>query len=233
MRMQPPPPQRPVQTTPCRTTPCCAPLLRATERALRPPPSPCGREAGAKRVFVLPSMLPLLSSLREYFFPLARSALCHRASIGLAASCGVGTSRLQRPSLRVGAYTRHPMLSASLTSAGKPVGGDPISPTASSQARKCTGSPPPARTAMCPCAGRWRMPLCALPPRVTRQCPKTATGPSATCALPPPSPYASHASPRDQHGPCTSNAAHSQVDRAPHSTPTLWPSRARGGCPPW
>ena len=71
------------------------------------------------------------------------------ASIGLAASCGVGTSRLQRPSIRVGANTRHPMLSASLTSAGKPVGGDPISPTASSQARKCTGSPPPAPGLRC------------------------------------------------------------------------------------
>jgi hypothetical protein len=34
-------------------------------------------------------------------------------SMGLAASLGVGTSRLQRPSLRAGAHTRHPMLSAS------------------------------------------------------------------------------------------------------------------------
>ena len=31
-----------------------------------------------------------------------------------------------------------------VTSAGKPVGGDPISPTASAQTRQCPGSPPPA-----------------------------------------------------------------------------------------
>jgi hypothetical protein len=40
-------------------------------------------------------------------------ALGSIASIGLAASWGVGTSRLQRPSLRAGATTRHPILSAS------------------------------------------------------------------------------------------------------------------------
>src|SRR4030095_1518493 len=40
-------------------------------------------------------------------------ALGSIASIGLAASWGVGTSRLQRPSLRAGATTRHPMLSTS------------------------------------------------------------------------------------------------------------------------
>jgi hypothetical protein len=35
------------------------------------------------------------------------------ASIGLAASVGAGTSRLQRPSIRAGATTRHPILSTS------------------------------------------------------------------------------------------------------------------------
>ena len=30
-------------------TPCCAPLRRATERALRPPPSPCARSRGRRR----------------------------------------------------------------------------------------------------------------------------------------------------------------------------------------
>jgi hypothetical protein len=37
----------------------------------------------------------------------------HRTSRGLAASWGVGTSRLQRPALRAGAHPRHPMRSAS------------------------------------------------------------------------------------------------------------------------
>ena len=60
-------------------------------------------------------MLPLLSSPLAYvFLPSILCALCHTASITLAASCGVGSSRLQRPSLRAGAHTRHPMLSASV-----------------------------------------------------------------------------------------------------------------------
>jgi len=65
---------------------------------------------------IFPSMLPLLSSPLAYFFlPPFHSfeALCHLAPITLAASCGVGTSRLQRPSIRAGTHTRHPMLSAS------------------------------------------------------------------------------------------------------------------------
>jgi len=33
--------------------------------------------------------------------------------MGLAASVGVGANRLQRPSIRAGANTRHPILSAS------------------------------------------------------------------------------------------------------------------------
>ena len=41
------------------------------------------------------------------------------ASIGLAPFCGVGTSRLQRPSLRAGANTRHPMLSAAFDDSRK------------------------------------------------------------------------------------------------------------------
>jgi hypothetical protein len=38
----------------------------------------------------------------------------HMASSRLAASIGVGTFRLQRPSIRAGLRTRHPMLSASV-----------------------------------------------------------------------------------------------------------------------
>jgi len=40
-------------------------------------------------------------------------------STGLAASCGVGTSHLQRPSIRAGPNTRHPMLSASFDESWK------------------------------------------------------------------------------------------------------------------
>jgi hypothetical protein len=43
----------------------------------------------------------------------------HMTSLCLAASLGVGTSRLQRPSLRAGAHTRHPMLSASFDESRK------------------------------------------------------------------------------------------------------------------
>jgi hypothetical protein len=75
-----------------------------------------------KRGFIFPSMLPLLSSPLAYFFlPPFHSfeALCHLAPITLAASCGVGTSRLQRPSIRAGTHTRHPMLSASFDDSRK------------------------------------------------------------------------------------------------------------------
>src|SRR5262249_36889461 len=51
--------------------------------------------------------------------------LRHLAPIGLAASCGVGTSRLHRPSLRAGVHTRHPMLSASFDESWKAYGRRP------------------------------------------------------------------------------------------------------------
>ena len=75
-----------------------------------------------KRPCEFPSMLPLLSSPLAYFFlpPFhAFEALCHLAPITLAASGGVGTSRLQRPSLRAGTHPRHPMLSASVDDSRK------------------------------------------------------------------------------------------------------------------
>jgi hypothetical protein len=53
------------------------------------------------------------------FFSSILWTLCHMAPIGLAASCGVGTSRLQRPSIRAGSHTRHPMLSASFDKSRK------------------------------------------------------------------------------------------------------------------
>ena len=155
-------------------------------------------------------------ALVNIFSPRARSALCHMAPIGLAASCGVGTSRRQRPALRVGAHTRHPMLSASLTSAGKPVGGDPISPTAASQARKCNGSPPPAPgpRATAPEDGLClleRCPLGSLPVsknrhRAISHLRAPATIPIRLRRFPPP--------PKRS---CTSNSAPSQVDT--HPTP--------------
>jgi hypothetical protein len=52
-------------------------------------------------------------ALWRIFSPRILWALRHMAPIGLAASCGVGIHRLQRPALRAGLPTRHPMLSAS------------------------------------------------------------------------------------------------------------------------
>jgi hypothetical protein len=54
-----------------------------------------------------------------FFLPCLFWALCHLVPIGLAASCGVGTCRLQRPSIRAGSTTRHPMLSASFDESRK------------------------------------------------------------------------------------------------------------------
>ena len=54
-----------------------------------------------------------------FFLPCLLWALCHMAPIGLAASCGVGTSRLQRPAIRAGLHTRHPRLSASFDKSRK------------------------------------------------------------------------------------------------------------------
>jgi hypothetical protein len=80
---------------------------------------------GAKMPCVLPSMLPLLSSPLEDFLSCILSALCHIAPIGLAASCGVGTSCRQRPSIRAGATTRHPILYASCDESWKTCGRRP------------------------------------------------------------------------------------------------------------
>ena len=51
--------------------------------------------------------------------PCIPGTLCHFAPSGLAASCGVGTSRLQRPSIRAGPNTRHPRLYASFDESWK------------------------------------------------------------------------------------------------------------------
>ena len=61
-----------------------------------------------------------LSSPLEYFFSLSILwALYLIVPISLAASCGVGTHRLQRPSIRAGSHTRHPILSASFDGSRK------------------------------------------------------------------------------------------------------------------
>src|SRR5919109_1917730 len=57
---------------------------------------------------------PVPSSLAQ-----PRYAPGHMTSLCLAASLGVGTSRLQRPSIRAGANTRHPILSASFDESRK------------------------------------------------------------------------------------------------------------------
>ena len=43
----------------------------------------------------------------------------HMASMGLAASCGVGDHRLQRPSIRAGSHARHLILYASFDESRK------------------------------------------------------------------------------------------------------------------
>jgi hypothetical protein len=147
-------------------------------------------------------MLPLLSSLVNGFFPPSRWALYHLAPIGLVASWGVWATRRQRPALRAGANTRHPILSASCDESRQSCGRRPhlsdgffTGPEVHRVASTST------RTEVRHCVGRCLLPLCALPPRVTRPCPKIATGPSATCALPPPSQYAATASHRYHNGP--------------------------------
>jgi len=49
----------------------------------------------------------------------------HLTSMPLVASCGVEIHRLQRPSLRAGAHTHHPMLSASGDASWKACGRRP------------------------------------------------------------------------------------------------------------
>jgi len=62
----------------------------------------------------------LLSSPLEYFFSLSMLwALYLIGPISLAASGGVGTHRLQRPSIRAGTNTRHPILYASFDGSRK------------------------------------------------------------------------------------------------------------------
>jgi hypothetical protein len=141
---------------------------------------------------------------------------------------------LQRPSLRAGSTTRHPMLSASLDESGKACGRRP--PLSDGF---CMG-PAVARAAatrtqaeMRPCPGRCLRPLCVLPPRGTPPVPQTAPGPSAPGAPPPHAPYASSVSPLCPNGPCTRNSGPSPVPSAPTSTPTLGPSRAHGGGQTW
>src|SRR6266446_6720372 len=51
--------------------------------------------------------------------PYIPGTLWHFAPSGLAASCGVGTHRLQRPSIRAGTNTRHPILYASFDESRK------------------------------------------------------------------------------------------------------------------
>jgi hypothetical protein len=61
----------------------------------------------------------------ERVFSASVLALRHMASMALAAPWGVGANRRQRPSLRVGANARHPMLSASFDESGKACGRRP------------------------------------------------------------------------------------------------------------
>ena len=64
------------------------------------------------------------------FIPCILWTLCRMTLIGPAASCGVGTHRLQRPSLRAGSNAHHPMLSTPFDDRWKACGRRPISMTA-------------------------------------------------------------------------------------------------------
>jgi hypothetical protein len=59
---------------------------------------------------------------RAGIFGRASSAPAHSAPIALAASCGVETGSLQRPSIRAGLGARHPILSTSFDQNWKPCG---------------------------------------------------------------------------------------------------------------
>jgi hypothetical protein len=108
---------------------------------------PAGRR---KKCFKLPSMLPLLSSPLAYvFLPCILWALGHT----LAWSGGFlwrGDPSVSNDLLSVRAQPPVTRFSRRrLTRARRPVGGDPIYPTASSWARKFNGPPPPGPRLRC------------------------------------------------------------------------------------
>jgi hypothetical protein len=116
---------------------CCGRLRGAADAASAAReewrPAACGREAWATRAFGLPSMLPLLSSPRECFFPSTLSAVSHDPNWSGGFRWRWDPS-VANDLLSVRAHT--PVTRCSLrlaTRAGRPVGGDPISPTASVQ----------------------------------------------------------------------------------------------------
>ena len=157
------------------------------------------------------------------------SALRHMAPIGLAASCGVGTQRLQRPApVRVHTPVTRCSLRLS-TRAGRRVGGDPISPTAGFARPEDNGPPPPAPRPKPDSAPKNRFHLFAdgalreypgLEERPQRheQLPRHRHIPIRLRRLPPP-PKRSRNQPR----------GHSQAGNVPNSRPTLWPSSAHAG----
>jgi hypothetical protein len=63
-------------------------------------------------IYCVRSALPRSDMTRAIILGSTPDASGHLAWLELAASCGVGTSRLQRPSLRAGLGARHPMLYA-------------------------------------------------------------------------------------------------------------------------
>ena len=187
--------------------------------------------------FIFPSMLLLLSSPLAYFFlpPFhAFEALCHLAPITLAASCGVGTSRLQRPALRAGTHTRHPRLSASFDDSRKACRRRPhLYDGFLCKARKHHGPPPPAQGhsltqhrqtahAALSSAPSGMTPVSRKRQSAIRTLRATATMPIRLRRVPPPPK-------RSRHQPLRA----SQVDTGANSTPTPWSSSARVGSPTW
>ena len=146
----------------------------------------CGRGGNAKRSFEFPSM----SVFRR---------CVDIAPMGVAGLfCGVGTSS---PYTRFsGAGSNHPSPDALLprlaTRAGRPVGGDPLSPTGSvGRTRKCNGPPPPApgprpdaapphRFGLFACRPLWEEPRFQEAPQGHEELPRHRSHPHASQALP-------------------------------------------------
>ena len=120
------------------------------------------------------------------------------------------------------------------TTAGKPGGGDPSSPTAAVQGpekHRAASTSTTAGAGLRPETPR-RL-LCAPPPLGRPRSRGRARGQGVTGVPPPPSRGASTACHRDHGAPCPSHAAPSQAGNVPPSRPTPRSSSARADSPTW
>jgi hypothetical protein len=148
--------------------------------------------------------------------------------------CGVGTSRLQRPSIRAGSTTRHPILYASFDESWKACGRRPHlsdgflerpgSSTGRLHQHQVRGLTQHRHTAYAALrsAPSGRSPVSRKRHRAMR-----------TYAPPRPSQCVSGASLLHHSARATSHSGHSPAGHAPHSRPTPWSSSAHVDCPTW